>query len=209
MKRICFIGDSIVEGLGDETGLGWSGRLAEAHRNSDNPFIPFYLGVRGQTLAQIADRAKEECKVRITDKENDLIVLGSGLNDIARVDGEPRTSPDSVIDTFAYLIDELNNLCKLIVVSPFPVYESLMPFYSSISDLHLDFQNKDIKEFSKEYCNICGSKDIPYLNLFDELNKNDDYQNGLKLNDGLHSNAEGYQAVANLIQNWTVWKLNS
>ena len=209
MKRICFIGASTVEGLGDETGQGWTGRLTAAKRNQGNPIIPFYLGVRGQTLVQIADRAKQECKVRIIDKNCDLIVLGTGVNDIAKINGKPRTSRNSVLNTFTHLVNELNELCKLIVIGPFPVYEPKMPFYSAVSDLYLDFQNGDINKISNAYADICGAKDIPYLNLFDELASNDNYLNGLKSKDGLHSNADGYQAVTDLIDNWATWKANS
>jgi acyl-CoA thioesterase-1 len=208
MIRICFIGASTVEGLGDETGQGWTGRLTAARRNLGTHFVPFYLGVRGQTINQIANRAQQECKVRITDKKNDVIVLGTGVNDIARVDGEPRTKPEEVLDTFMHLLDTLNDLSKLIVVGPFPVYEPKMPFYSAVSDLQLDFQNNDIREISKAYNEICESKAIPYLNLFEDLLRSDEYQNGLKLGDGLHSNAEGYQAVADLVENWAAWNSN-
>jgi len=208
MRRICFIGASTVEGLGDETGQGWTGRLTAANRNLGTPFVPFYLGVRGQTLNQIAERAQQECKVRITDKKNDIIVLGTGVNDIARVDGDPRAKPEDVMSTFVQLVNALNDLSKLFVVGPFPVYEPKMPFYSTVSDLNLDFQNNDIREISKAYNEICESKAIPYLNLFEDLSKNDDYQNGLKLGDGLHSNAAGYQAVADLVENWTAWDIN-
>jgi len=209
VRRICFIGASTVEGLGDETGQGWTGRLTAARRNLGKPFIPFYLGIRGQTLNQIADRAPQECKARITDKINDLVVLGSGVNDIARVGGEPRTKPEEVLSTFTQLIDVLKNQSKLIVVGPFPVYEPKMPFYSSVSDLDLDFRNNDIRDISNAYSEICESKNIPYLNLFEDLLRSGDYQNGLKLGDGLHSNAEGYQAVTDLIESWSAWKTNS
>jgi lysophospholipase L1-like esterase len=209
MKRICFIGASTVEGLGDETGQGWVGRLTAARRNQGKPYIPFYLGVRGQTLQQIADRAHQECKVRITSKSNDLIVLGTGVNDIARVDSKPRTKSEDVLNTFAQLIDTLTGLSKLIVVGPFPVHEPKMPFYSSVTDLNLCFQNNDIREISKAYGEKCESKGIPYLNLFGDLLICDDYQKGLKLGDGLHSNSDGYHAVADLVENWSPWKIYS
>ena len=146
--------------------------------------------------------------MRITDGNNDIIVLGTGVNDIARVEGEPRTKPEDVLVTFKHLLDVLNDLSKLIVVGPFPVYEPKMPFYSTVSDLYLDFQNNDIREISKAYCEICESKAIPYLNLFEDLLRSDRYLKGLQLGDGLHSNAEGYQAIADLVENWAAWNSN-
>jgi lysophospholipase L1-like esterase len=83
------------------------------------------------------------------------------------------------------------------------------PFYSAVRDLYLDFQNGDVNKMSNAYADICGTKDIPYLNLFDELASNDNFLSGLESEDGLHSNADGYQAVTDLIDNWATWKANS
>ena len=71
MKRVCFIGASTVEGLGDETGQGWTGRLAATRRDFGTPFVPFYLGVRGQTINQIGDRAQQKCKGHIEKPKRD------------------------------------------------------------------------------------------------------------------------------------------
>ena len=80
MKRVCFLGASTVEGLGDEGGLGWVGRLALLNRAAGHPIVSYNLGVRGQTLKQIAARAIGECSARIQDRGEDLIVVDQRLS---------------------------------------------------------------------------------------------------------------------------------
>lgn len=50
--RICFIGDSLVNGTGDEAALGWAGRLCAMANASDIP-VPITILVFGETRAKI------------------------------------------------------------------------------------------------------------------------------------------------------------
>ena len=53
--RICFVGDSFVNGTGDETKLGWTGRVCAALEvNNPDLEITFYnLGIRRDTTEDI------------------------------------------------------------------------------------------------------------------------------------------------------------
>ncbi len=207
MKRICFVGASTVEGLGDEAGLGWPGRLAAMARESGAPFVLYNLGVRGQTLREIGARAAMECRARIQDPTNDLIVLGTGMNDLARIGtGAFRTPQRRTLEDFTKLVEELAPLAGLLVVGPFPVCEAKMPFHSAVSGMNFNFKNQDIEEAAANYAEICAARQVPYLNLFAELSANEDYTTGLETNDGLHSNGAGYQAVAEVVQTWDAWQ---
>lgn len=207
MKRICFVGASTVEGLGDEAGLGWPGRLAAMARGSGAPFVLYNLGVRGQTLREIGARAVAECRARIQDPANDLIVLGTGMNDLARIGtGAFRTPQRRTLEDFTNLVEELAAIAGLLVVGPFPVCEAKMPFHSAVSGMNFNFKNQDIEEAAAHYAEICTARQVPYLNLFAALSKNRDYIAGLEANDGLHSNGAGYQAVADAVQTWDAWQ---
>lgn len=207
MKRICFVGASTVEGLGDEAGLGWPGRLAVMAREAGTPFVLCNLGVRGQTLREIGARAAAECQARIQDPANDRIVLGTGMNDLARIGtGAFRTPQRRTLKDFTNLIEELAALAGLLVVGPFPVCETKMPFHSAVSGMNFNFKNRDIEEAAANYAEICAARQVPYLNLFADLSVNRDYISGLEANDGLHSDAAGYQAVAENISKWADWQ---
>lgn len=54
--QLCFVGDSFVAGIGDETALGWTGRLTARQAATGNPVTAYNLGIRGNTSADIAAR---------------------------------------------------------------------------------------------------------------------------------------------------------
>ncbi|TQV82062.1 GDSL-type esterase/lipase family protein [Denitrobaculum tricleocarpae] len=210
MKRVCFVGASTVEGQGDENSLGWPGRLAALERQTGRAFIPYNLGVRGQTLREIRARAKAECAARIQDPKSDLIVLGTGMNDLARIGtGAFRTPQRRTLADFTQLVEELAALAPLIVVGPFPVFEPKMPFHSAVSGMNFDFKNQDIEEAAENYAKICAARQMPYLNLFQPLSSDPDYMAGLQANDGLHSNGAGYQAIAGKLHVWHPWRTSA
>ena len=63
-QQICFVGDSFVAGIGDETALGWIGRLTTRQATAGKPITAYNLGIRGNTSAQILDRIGAEIDQR-------------------------------------------------------------------------------------------------------------------------------------------------
>ena len=55
--RVCFLGDSFTLGTGDGTGARLAGRVLAAERARGVNMTAYNLGIRGQTGAQIAERA--------------------------------------------------------------------------------------------------------------------------------------------------------
>ena len=210
MRRICFIGASTTEGMGDETGLGWPGRLWQAHRGTETEFVSFNLGVRGQTMHQIKKRAHGECNTRLLQSMGPLIVLGTGANDLARFAsgeyaGQPRTPRGGLMRTFRALVEELGALAPLLVVGPAPIDEEQMPFQLT-GHVRFDFKNADIDAGSVLYGDICRDLDIPFLNVFEELVASPVYRRALAEGDGLHPTAEGYQDFTDVVANWGPWR---
>ena len=203
MKRICFIGASTTEGMGDETGAGWPGRLAQPYRET---IIPYNLGVRGQLLAEIANRAASECCARILDRDLGGIIFCSGMNDIARHNGIRRNSSRRANETYTTLLRDLAGIARLIVVGPFPVFTARMPYHSQMSGLDFDFRNDDIAVADQAYQSIAEEMGIPYLSLFNELRQSDLYAGSLSQGDGLHPGGAGYQLIADKIGAWAPWQ---
>ena len=77
-KRVVCLGDSITEGLGDERGLGWVGRLA-LHLAETYPskWDINNLGVAGDTSIDIKLRLMTECLPRYPVR----LILSAGIND--------------------------------------------------------------------------------------------------------------------------------
>ena len=61
--RICFIGDSYVQGTGDPECLGWAGRLCVTARRDGHEVTGYNLGVRRETSRDIAHRWLSECEM--------------------------------------------------------------------------------------------------------------------------------------------------
>jgi lysophospholipase L1-like esterase len=203
MKRICFVGASTTEGMGDETGAGWPGRLTEPHRAT---IVPYNLGVRGQLLAEIRARAKAECAARLIEPEESSIVFCSGMNDIAHHNGLPRTPARRARETYDGLLKDLKTVAPLIVVGPFPVYSEKMPYRSQVTGLEFDFRNEDIEEMDRAYQAIAAENRIPYLSVFPHLMATEEYAASLAAGDGLHPTGTGYQQIADMITDWTSWQ---
>lgn len=205
MKRYCFVGASTTEGMGDCTGKGWVGNTAVV---ADQRVVSFNLGIRGQTIFQIAERAASECRVRVLDKDQGGIVLGCALNELARVvDGSSRCNYTEVKDCYSNLIADLAAIAPVIVIGAPPVLHSMMPFFSAASGLSLDFRNADIARHDEAMHRICSSLNVPYVSIYPTLTASELYQSGLSKIDGLHSDAEGYAAMASLIEATDQWKL--
>lgn len=204
MKRICFVGASTVEGMGDETGLGWPGRL----RSSAPVGTAFFnLGVRGQMVEEIQDRAAGECRARILDYSLGGIVFCTGVNDLGRIEnGQLRTPERRLPIALRKMILELKQIAPVIGIGPFPVFEPKMPFHSATAGMIFNFQNEDIAHASRTYETICTELEIPYLHAHPILMKSGAYTQGLAGNDGLHPDGTGYQAVADLISQWAPWQ---
>ncbi|WP_085899152.1 GDSL-type esterase/lipase family protein [Kiloniella majae] len=211
MKRVCFLGASVMEGMGDEARLGMPGRLALLETDSSENFIHYNLGVRGQTLKEISDRAAAECQARFKDAK-DFIVFATGSNDFALIESGipqkpmPRTPRRRAMNNFKALMTELSEIAPLLVFGPTPVDESKLPFFSTVSNMNFDFKNAELASGSAEYSAICQDLNIPYINMHKALSASDDFMAGLTENDGLHSTGKGYQAMAEIVQSSPHWQ---
>ena len=210
MRRICFVGASTTEGMGDESGLGWPGRLWQVNQGTNDAFVAYNLGVRGQTMHQIKKRARTECDARLLPAMGPLIVLGTGANDLSRFAegdyaGKLRTPQSSLLKTFRALVEDLTSLAPVLVIGPPVIDEAQMPFRMA-NQMQFDFRNDDIEAGTLLYADICRELGVPFYNLFEALRDSPVYRRALSEGDGLHPTGLGYQHCADLIQTWSGWQ---
>ena len=211
MRRICFVGASNIEGMGDEAGLGWPGRLWQAHQGTENEFVAYNLGIRGQTISQFKRRARAECILRFQRTMGPLIVLGTGANDLSRYAegdyaGKSRTPRSNLLRTFRDLILDLGTVAPILVIGPPVIDETHMP-YKMEKHPSLDFRNEDVAAVSLLYQEICMELDVPFFNLHEALCSSPVYRRALTEGaDGLHPTGMGYQAIADLVGAWGAWQ---
>jgi len=189
--QVCFVGDSFVAGIGDETALGWPGRLAARHAESSPPVTIYNLGIRGNTSADIAARCAVEVGLRRSPIRQTLIVLSLGVNDTTHQDGAPRVP---LAESCANLVSVLDALAgdPVLVVGP-----------PAISH---DGQNDRIRLLSSRFQKICHARAIPYVDVFPALEQHPVWRRQVLEGDGAHPRSEGYQLLFELVAPaWDSW----
>jgi len=188
--RICFVGDSIVNGTDDETALGWVGRIsAEAH-SFGVPVTSYNLGIRRDTSRDILKRWKNECVPRLPSFCDGRIVLSCGINDTSIENGEVRIKPDESCSNVRAILVEAKKY-NVIMVGPPPIAD--------------DEQNIRIREISKAFTNEAQLLDVPYIELFEGLSLDEGYKKELLEGDGAHPRSQGYSKITTLISSSSSW----
>lgn len=189
--RICYVGDSFVNGTGDPTKLGWTGRVSASSQDKNLDITHYNLGVRRETSEEILKRWESECKVRLSNTSENKVVFSFGVNDTIIENGQRRVSLDKSIENAKKLLSDASKQ-----------YDVLMIGLPPIDD---DEQNKSIKELDHKFQELCKELNIPYLSIFNTLYHNEIWREEVALNDGAHPRDNGYEILAELIKNWHGW----
>ena len=189
--RICFIGDSLVNGTGDEAALGWAGRLCAMASASNIPVTYYNLGIRRDTSKDILLRWEKECALRLPDSCDGRIVLSCGVNDTAIENGKIRVnSTESCANVRAILRGAKQY--TVLMVGPPPVVLG-------------DELNKRIESLSLAFAHEAKALGVPYIDLFSALCADDAYKREVAGNDGAHPRSEGYSKMARIIGSSPSW----
>lgn len=191
--RICFVGDSLVAGLGDQQCLGWAGRLAVRAAAAELPLTYYNLGVRGQTSSDIAARWEVECAQRLPADCDARVVFSFGTNDTVSEDGTVRVP---AADSAANLRRMLRRCADLgwgaLVVAPPPTADAE--------------HNTRIAGLDATFTDICAQEQIPYLRIHQPLQHNDIWMAGVATGDGYHPATAAYEQFAAIIApHWLQW----
>ncbi|MDE2809640.1 MAG: GDSL-type esterase/lipase family protein [Gemmatimonadota bacterium] len=188
--RICFIGDSLVNGTGDEAALGWAGRLCAMANANDIPVTYYNLGIRRNTSEDILLRWESECTLRLPDSCDGRIVLSCGVNDTAIENGKVRVnSAESCANVRAILRGAKQY--TVLMVGPPPVLD--------------DEQNKRIGDLSVAFSLEVQALGVPYIDLFSALCADGAYRREVLRNDGSHPRSEGYSKMTYIISSSPNW----
>lgn len=186
--RICFIGDSFVNGTGDETALGWAGRLCAAAVGGVS--VTYYnLGVRRDTSADILRRWEAECRPRLPACCEGRVVVSCGVNDAAMEDGRTRVDFDDSCANIRAILDGC--VYPSILVGPPPVADGT--------------HNTRIRRLSDAFSDIAASLEVGYVALFARLLDDPVYMSEIAAYDGAHPRSAGYERIAALIGSAPSW----
>ena len=182
--RLCVFGDSFAAGVGDESGLGWVGRIASAiHATGSVPTV-YPLGIRRDTSADIRARWRAEADRRLVAGEPARLIFAFGTNDCARgEEGDPRLSPEATLANAEAILREAAALAPTLVLGPLPV----------LDDEAIDAR---VARLEPRIAAIAARLGLPFVPLFDVARRSEAWRRGAAARDGTHSDAAGYAALA-------------
>jgi lysophospholipase L1-like esterase len=188
--RICFLGDSLVNGTEDDSILGWPGRVCAGARARGIPITHYNLGIRRETTSDLLLRWKEECHRRLPSICDGRLVISTGVNDTSLDGGRPRVKPEESIANIQCLLSEAM-VFRVLVVGPPPVGD--------------DEQNTRIEALSRQIAITTNTHDVPFIDLFSMLSADHRYLEMVRENDGAHPQADGYARIARLVSSSPYW----
>jgi lysophospholipase L1-like esterase len=192
--RICFVGDSFINGTGDLECLGWTGRVCTNANKKGYDIIYYNLGIRRDTSTDIAKRWLQEVSLRLPKEYDGRVVFSFGLNDTTLENGKTRVDLADSLKNAHKILSEAQKLYAVLMVGPAPYAEQEDP------------QRKQRTiNLSNQYALICKGLNVPYLDVFPILEKSNIWINEARANDGVHPRAGGYVEFAQTVENWDAW----
>jgi acyl-CoA thioesterase-1 len=181
--RICFVGDSFVNGTGDETALGWVGRLCAAANKLAS--VTYYnLGIRRDTSRDILLRWERKCALRLPEGCDGRVVISCGVNDTAIANGQLRVPQGESSANIREILRGARKY-KVLMVGPPPIGEA--------------DQDTRIHALSAAFSREAEGFGVPYIDLFSSLALDDAYMREVVANDGAHPSSIGYAKMARII----------
>ena len=206
-SRICFIGDAFTVGAGDETGLGWVGRLAAGEWARGHDVTVYNLGVRGDSSRAIAKRWETETSARISGRMNGRFVFMFGGNDAKEIVGSGVEVP--LAEALEHARRFMSRAAEryptlwigLIPMNEAKPYPQLLPGMPEVR-----FSNARQAEYNAAYANLAAELGIPFLDLHTQLLDDQHWMEQTQQGDGSNPAGAGYAQIANLIGTWPAWR---
>lgn len=192
--RICFVGDSFVNGTGDQECLGWAGRLCAAGRG-DRDLTYYNLGVRRDTSRDIRDRWEQEVALRLPGDHPEFdprVVFSFGVNDTTSEGSSIRVPPERSLENLRAILTTAQRRYPVLFVGPPPVASREL--------------NQRIASLSEADANVCAELGASFLAVFPALSVSPVWTREVVEGDGSHPRARGYAELAGLVGAWDSWR---
>jgi acyl-CoA thioesterase I len=189
--RICFVGDSFINGTADDEALGWVGRIVTKARNQGRDVTYYNLGIRRDTSTDIAARWRAEVERRLPAiyQPEGLLAFSFGTNDCADNGGAPRVPFDQAIANTEAILSDAAAFAPTIMIGPAPAFDN-------------DAVDRRTNALSEAQKDLCAKIGIPYLAIFDFVAASEPWRQDTRRGDGTHPNKAGYAALADFIWQW-------
>ncbi|MFC4127760.1 GDSL-type esterase/lipase family protein [Nocardia rhizosphaerae] len=191
--RVCFFGDSFVQGIGDPDYRGWVGRVLAV---TGPDVTAFNLGVRRDTSDDVVRRYRQELDARTVADADNRLVVSFGSNDAIEENGRVRVELSRCVDNLAGMIAESRDRqLSMLVVGPPPVLDA--------GAAHLERTMK----IAAEMAALCAVDDVPFVDITAALAADPAWIAEVTAGDGAHPGRGGYERLTALVLDagWRAW----
>lgn len=186
VRRVLFVGDSFVAGVGDSTGLGWVGRIVAASFQRGAGLTPYNLGVRMDTSADIAERWLAETRPRVWPGTRPRLVVSCGANDTTAEGASTRVTAQRSVQALADILHGATELrLPTLVVGP--------PLAGD------DAQHDRIRSLSARLAPVCDRHQARFIEVAHHQRAESVWVRQARDGDSSHPDAEGYEELAELL----------
>lgn len=184
---ICFLGDSLTQGIGDALALGWVGRLAQASFVVDETrataLTVCNLGLRGDSSLRVAARWREEADRRRRPGEDMAFVFSFGA-----ADRPQQVARAAALEATRGMLDEAKALGRTLFITPPPAHNA---DWAALN-----------RELGLGLLDLCAQLGVPAFDLYPPLAASTAYLASLAAGDGIHPDAAGYDEMAAHLRGW-------
>jgi len=188
---ICFFGDSLVNGTGDASCLGWAGRLCVPLKAQGRALTYYNLGVRKFASREILPRWEDEFKARQLEGFESRLVFAFGTGDTAYLNGRRHVPLEETRENTRAILSRATGLAPVLFVGPPPVANEEHTARS--------------REVNSLLGTVCAEIGVPYLDVFSRLVADQNYLNDVRGNDKVHPTGVGYGMMAEMVSAWPGW----
>ncbi|MUM76369.1 G-D-S-L family lipolytic protein [Pseudodesulfovibrio sp. F-1] len=174
---ICYFGDSLTLGVGDEAGMGWPGRLGVALRREGVEATAYNLGVRRDATVRMQHRWRAETMVRRMENTPLRLVFNFGVADVFNNIGTEESLGAAVA-----MLTRAKAEAEVLVIGPTPVNDRN--------------KREAIAGLSRLFQSMCQRLDIPFVPAIDAMHRSFVYGQALNDGDGVHPAGAGYADLA-------------
>ena len=185
--RICFVGDSMVNGTGDPAYLGWVGRVLQAERGLRSELTGYNLGIRRDRSDQIRLRWRAEVEGRLPPEVEGRVVFSFGANDAVQ-----QVSPVITLVHAEAILAEAKARWPVLMVGVVP--------------MDAEESRRRCQDLDRAFASLCARLDVPFVSVFDELVASSVWFDEVRAGDGAHPRAGGYSRMADIVLDNPAWQ---
>jgi acyl-CoA thioesterase-1 len=185
--RICFVGDSMVNGTGDPAYLGWVGRVLQDERKRRAELTGYNLGIRRDRSDQVRARWRAEVEARLPAEFEGRVVFSFGANDAVQ-----EISPAVTLGHAEAILVEAK--------AHWPV------FMVGVVPMEAEGVRARCRELDAAFASLCDRLGVSFVSVFDGLVATPLWFDEVRAGDGAHPAASGYSRMAEIILASLAWQ---